>query len=142
WPAGRALAVAAVLAVTLVGAGACAFDPQGERAGMDTARPVAAEQSTGASASPAPDQHTPSPPSAPKPSATSASPATSAKPASPKSAAPAGCPQGEHQRQVEAYLAQLGGFGTVTVDGVQSAADCAAIKKFQQRYGIRPAAGR
>ncbi|MBX6723299.1 MAG: hypothetical protein IRY92_08695, partial [Dactylosporangium sp.] len=46
WPAGRALAVAAVLAVTLVGAGACAFDPQGERAGMDTARPVAAEQST------------------------------------------------------------------------------------------------
>jgi hypothetical protein len=146
WPTGRALAVAAVLAVTLVGVGACAFDPQGERAGTDTARPVAAEQSTGASASPAPDQHTTSPPPAPTPSATSARPATSAKPtaqpASPKTAAPAGCPQGEHQRQVEAYLAQLGGFGTVTVDGVQSAADCAAIKKFQQRYGIRPAAGR
>jgi hypothetical protein len=30
----------------------------------------------------------------------------------------------------------------VTVDGLQSAADCNAIKKFQQRYGIRPAAGR
>jgi lipoprotein-anchoring transpeptidase ErfK/SrfK len=43
---------------------------------------------------------------------------------------------------VEKYLAQLGGFGQVTVDGTQSAADCAAIKKFQQRYGISPAAGR
>ena len=34
------------------------------------------------------------------------------------------------------------GSGTVTVDGRQSAADCAAIKKFQQRYDIRPAEGR
>jgi peptidoglycan hydrolase-like protein with peptidoglycan-binding domain len=52
------------------------------------------------------------------------------------------------QREVETYLAQLGGsglgisVGQVTVDGIQSAADCAAIKKFQQRYGISPAAGR
>jgi hypothetical protein len=52
------------------------------------------------------------------------------------------CPEGEHQRDVEEYLDRLGGFGSVTVDGVQSAVDCKAIKKFQQRYGIRPAAGR
>ena len=53
-----------------------------------------------------------------------------------------GCPQGEHQRAVEQYLAKLGGFGQVTVDGRQSAADCTAIKKFQRRYDIRPAHGR
>ncbi|WP_244218726.1 L,D-transpeptidase family protein [Micromonospora arida] len=54
----------------------------------------------------------------------------------------AGCPQGQHQRAVETYLTRLGGFGAVTVDGRQSAADCAAIKKFQKRYGIRPVEGR
>ncbi|GAB3964673.1 L,D-transpeptidase family protein [Plantactinospora veratri] len=51
-------------------------------------------------------------------------------------------PTGERQREVEGYLARLGGFGAVTVDGRQSAADCAAIKKFQRRYDIRPAEGR
>jgi lipoprotein-anchoring transpeptidase ErfK/SrfK len=53
----------------------------------------------------------------------------------------AGCATGKYQRQVETYLTKLGGFGTMTVDGRQSAADCAAIKKFQSRYGIRPAQG-
>jgi peptidoglycan hydrolase-like protein with peptidoglycan-binding domain len=53
-----------------------------------------------------------------------------------------GCPQGENQREVETYLARLGGFGKITVDGKQSAEDCAAIKKFQRRYDIRPAEGR
>ena len=43
---------------------------------------------------------------------------------------------------METYLARLGGFGTLTVDGRQTDADCAAIKKFQQRYDIRPAEGR
>jgi lipoprotein-anchoring transpeptidase ErfK/SrfK len=62
-------------------------------------------------------------------------PAVAAKAAS-------GCASGPHQRQVEGYLKKLGGFGPVTVDGRQSAADCAAITKFQKRYGIQPAVGR
>jgi peptidoglycan hydrolase-like protein with peptidoglycan-binding domain len=43
---------------------------------------------------------------------------------------------------VETYLARLGGFGMITVDGKQSAADCAAIKRFQRRYGISPVDGK
>ena len=56
-------------------------------------------------------------------------------------AAAAGCSTGKYQKQVEGYLKKIGGYGTVTVDGKQSAADCAAIKKFQKRFGIQPAAG-
>jgi lipoprotein-anchoring transpeptidase ErfK/SrfK len=56
-------------------------------------------------------------------------------------AAAASCATGKYQKQVEGYLKKLGGFGSVKVDGKQSAADCKAIKKFQSRYGIRPAAG-
>jgi lipoprotein-anchoring transpeptidase ErfK/SrfK len=56
-------------------------------------------------------------------------------------AAAASCQTGRYQKQVEGYLKKLGGFGSVTVDGKQSAADCAAIKRFQSRYGIRPVAG-
>ena len=55
--------------------------------------------------------------------------------------AAAACQTGKYQKQVEGYLKKLGGFGSVTVDGKQSAADCAAIKKFQSRYGIKPVAG-
>jgi lipoprotein-anchoring transpeptidase ErfK/SrfK len=55
--------------------------------------------------------------------------------------AAAGCATGKYQKSVEGYLKKLGGFGAVKVDGRQSAADCAAIKKFQKRYGILPAAG-
>ena len=56
-------------------------------------------------------------------------------------AAAASCATGKYQKQVEGYLKQLGGFGSVTVDGKQSAADCAAIVKFQKRFGIQPAKG-
>ncbi|MET0423556.1 MAG: L,D-transpeptidase family protein [Actinoplanes sp.] len=56
-------------------------------------------------------------------------------------AAAAGCATGKYQKQVETYLKKIGGFGAVTVDGKQSAADCTAIKKFQQRFGIKPAQG-
>ena len=56
-------------------------------------------------------------------------------------AAAASCATGKYQKQVEGYLKQLGGYGTVTVDGKQSAADCAAIVKFQKRFGISPAKG-
>jgi lipoprotein-anchoring transpeptidase ErfK/SrfK len=55
-------------------------------------------------------------------------------------AAAKSCATGKYQRQVEGYLKQLG-YRSVKVDGKQSAADCAAIRKFQARYGIRPAAG-
>ena len=56
-------------------------------------------------------------------------------------AAASGCATGKYQKQVEGYLKKLGGYGAVTVDGKQSAADCAAIKKFQKRFGIQPAQG-
>ncbi|WP_245908015.1 L,D-transpeptidase family protein [Pseudosporangium ferrugineum] len=76
--------------------------------------------------------------------AAAASPVTAAAPVAAvvvTRAAAASCATGRYQKQVEGYLKKLGGFGAVTVDGRQSAADCKAIKKFQSRYGIRPAAG-
>ncbi|MEV6371057.1 L,D-transpeptidase family protein [Micromonospora musae] len=136
----------ALVVVTLVGAGACALDPQAGGSGGGGAAPVgAAEQVSGASAAPGPDQPPATTPTKPKPKATPTRMAPPTKPTpkpKPSTGAPSGCPQGEHQRAVEAYLAQLGGFGRVTVDGRQSAADCAAIKKFQKRYDIRPVQGR
>jgi lipoprotein-anchoring transpeptidase ErfK/SrfK len=56
-------------------------------------------------------------------------------------AAAASCATGKYQKQVEGYLKKLGGYGTVTVDGKQSEADCKAIIKFQKRFGIQPAKG-
>jgi peptidoglycan hydrolase-like protein with peptidoglycan-binding domain len=90
-----------------------------------------------ASASPTPAAASPSAEPSTQPSA---KPTT--KPSSPPSKAPTSCPQGPNQKSVEAALAKLGQWGPVTVDGVQSAQDCAAIKKFQQRFGILPANGR
>jgi peptidoglycan hydrolase-like protein with peptidoglycan-binding domain len=137
--AARVLALATVV---LVGAGACAFDPQSDGPGAAAPESVAAtERVSGASAVPTPDQPTGSPSAEPSRTATPKPPAQpTTTPPSPTGFT--GCPQGEHQRAVETYLARLGEFGTVTVDGKQSAADCAAIKKFQRRYGISPAAGR
>ncbi|GIG90843.1 L,D-transpeptidase family protein [Plantactinospora endophytica] len=136
-----------LVAVALFGAGACAFDPQSDQSGAEGLPPVeaAAENATGASAPPAPDRGeaaTPSPRTTPR-KTTPTTKAPTKKPArssSPKP--PAGCPQGDRQREVEGYLAKLGGFGKIVVDGRQSAADCSAIKKFQRRYDIRPAEGR
>ncbi|MET8229703.1 L,D-transpeptidase family protein [Micromonospora sp. NPDC005298] len=138
----------ALLVVVLVGAGACAFDPQSGGSGGGGAAPAgAAEQVTGASGTSGPDQRgrptptapTPKPTRKPTPKPTGRAPTPTA---APSTSTVAGCPQGQHQRAVETYLARLGGFGAVTVDGRQSAADCAAIKKFQKRYGIRPVEGR
>ncbi|MFJ8579224.1 L,D-transpeptidase family protein [Micromonospora sp. NPDC093277] len=143
----RAVALAMVV---LVGVGACALDAQGDGTGVAAQVPVGVTEPSGASApAPTPGQPTGSPsaepsraaapestgPATPKPSRTTAAP-------KPSASGFTGCPQGEQQRAVEGYLAELGGFGTVTVDGKQSAADCAAIKKFQVRYGISPASGR
>jgi hypothetical protein len=135
----------------VAGTGACAFEPQREEAGPDRVQQVNAAEATGASAAPGPGRSSSlgEPPPSPSGAASakpSRSPATSpsAKPKPKPKPKPSrtGCPQGENQAEVEKYLAQLGGFGTLTVDGKQSDADCAAIKKFQQRYGISPAAGR
>ncbi|WP_433389369.1 L,D-transpeptidase family protein [Micromonospora sp. KLBMP9576] len=146
----------ALAVVTLVGAGACTFDPQaGGGGGGGPAAAGAAERATGASGTPGPGRRAQPGTTKAKPKARPTKPARNtaeptpgtAKPTSPAAkptAAPraAGCPRGEHQREVEAFLARLGGYGAVTVDGRQSAADCAAIKRFQQRYDIRPAHGR
>ena len=56
-------------------------------------------------------------------------------------AAAASCATGKYQKQVEGYLKKIGGYGTLTVDGKQSPADCRAIVKFQKRFGIQPAKG-
>ncbi|MEW2426705.1 L,D-transpeptidase family protein [Micromonospora sp. NPDC047644] len=138
----------ALVVVVLVGAGACAFDPQSGGSGGGGAAPAgAAEQATGAGDTSGPDQHGRPTPAAPttKPSRKpTPKPTRTAPTTTPGTGTPtvAGCPQGQHQRAVETHLARLGGFGAVTVDGRQSAADCAAIKKFQKRYGIRPVEGR
>jgi lipoprotein-anchoring transpeptidase ErfK/SrfK len=144
------LTLGAAAVAVLVGAGAYAFGPA--RAAASQQERVAAAGKTGASASPSsgptvgpptPTESTPgkAPTSAPPVPPPPSRPATSAPPPAP-AAQPAGCPQGDRQRDVEAALAQIGGYGSVTVDGVQSADDCTAIKKFQSRYGISPAQGR
>jgi lipoprotein-anchoring transpeptidase ErfK/SrfK len=136
------MAVAAAIVVAVaVGAGANAFGSS--RSGvvvrwLDSAAPADA---SGASASPGPTQAAASPSSQPPVSPTSG-PTSSPTPTQSKSAAPTGCPQGDKHQQVEVYLAEIGSYGPVTVDGKQSDADCAAIKKFQSRFGISPANGR
>jgi lipoprotein-anchoring transpeptidase ErfK/SrfK len=135
---GRSLRLAAVAVVALFGVGACALESQPDQAGGDPQSVGAGQGATGASASPDPAAY---PPVEPTPSASS-KPATTTKPPKPKKTTKPGCPQGDSQRAVETVLAKMGTFGKVTVDGKQSDADCAAIKKFQERYGIRPAAGR
>ncbi|WP_435204243.1 L,D-transpeptidase family protein [Micromonospora sp. bgisy143] len=138
----------ALVVVVLVGTGACTFDPRSGGSGGGGAAPVgAAEQASGASGTSGPAQHGRPTPASPAPRSTTPPPKkTTPKPtptgSKPKPTTAGGCPQGQHQRAVETYLARLGGFGAVTVDGRQSAADCAAIKKFQKRYGIRPVEGR
>jgi lipoprotein-anchoring transpeptidase ErfK/SrfK len=120
------LSVAAVTVV--VGAGAYVFG---------SARAAAAQQrlpgpvtvTTGESTSPRPTTV-----SEPSPAPTSA-PTVSAP-------VPAECQGGDRQREVEASLARIDGYGSVTVDGVQTAEDCNIIKSFQARYGISPALGR
>jgi hypothetical protein len=124
---------AALIGAVLMGALAACQPATPQAAGDPTLSP-ASEASTA-----------PTPSSAPQPStqpSTQPSAQPSTKPSTSPSKTPAGCPQGPNQKAVETALAKLGTWGPVTVDGVQSAADCTAIKKFQQRYGISPANGR
>ena len=124
---GLGLRLVASAVVTLVGTGACAFGPQRVEAGTGVSRPATAGlTATGAGAAPGPG--------------TESTPTGFYEAAAVGAAA--SCPQGEYQQIVEAYLRKIGGFGPVIVDGKQSATDCAAIKKFQLRFGISPPEGR
>ncbi|MFU8854008.1 L,D-transpeptidase family protein [Micromonospora sp. SL1-18] len=128
--------VVALATVVLFGVGACALDPQSDGSGAAAPVPVGLTETTsGASAPPTPDQ-----PAQPV-SAQTGQTVTVSNTVTTASGTTS-CPKGEYQREVEQYLNKLGGFGTLTVNGKQSAADCAAIKKFQRRYGISPVAGR
>jgi lipoprotein-anchoring transpeptidase ErfK/SrfK len=136
---GRLLAAAVVV---VVGAGACAFAPSREKAQGDPPAPVTAAGVTGASAPPGPaDQQVAAQPTAAPEPAKQPATAPTKKPVTPPKKKP-GCPTGDRQREVETALARLAAYGAVTVDGKQSDADCAAIKKFQKRFGISPAEGR
>ncbi|MDI6101396.1 L,D-transpeptidase [Actinoplanes sp. NEAU-A12] len=63
-----------------------------------------------------------------------ATPAAATSPSTP-------CATGRWQHDIERDLDSLGGYGAVTVDGRQSPGDCATIRAFQHRFGIRPAGG-
>lgn len=118
--------LAAGAVVTLVGAGACAFESAGDGVfGVATA--------TGASVAAGPAERM---------VLTSHAVTTAVTTTAAAVKAATNCPTGERQREVERYLARLGGFGKIKVDGRQSPGDCAAIKRFQARYGIRPVQGR
>jgi hypothetical protein len=137
-----AVALGVIAAVVAVGAGANAFGPSRSRAVASQLGSAAPADTSGASASPgqAPPTANPSPP-APSPAAPSRT-ATPAASQPPKQTPSAGCGQGDKQQQVEEFLAQIGSFGPISVDGQQSDADCATIKKFQARFGISPANGK
>lgn len=123
-------------AATLTLAAACGPNGQSEaqRPGFVSA--------TGDLPSPEPAPSVP-PSAAPSPTAVASPKPTKSPTAKPtKSPTAASCPQGEYQKDVEQALATLGGYGAVTVDGKQSAADCTAIKKFQKRFDIRPYNGK
>src|SRR5688572_932385 len=66
------------------------------------------------------------------PDPAAATPPAPAGPGAGGGAAPAGCQQGEKQREVEVALGALGSYGPVIIDGLQSPTDCATILKFQQ----------
>jgi len=72
----------------------------------------------------------PEPSSSPEPEPTTAPPD-----------GPPPCPTGPYQLEVEQALASTGHYGRITVDGQQSAEDCATIIGFQTRMGIEPANG-
>jgi lipoprotein-anchoring transpeptidase ErfK/SrfK len=120
------LSVAAVAVV--VGAGVYVFG-SARAAVAQQQLPGTVTDPTGVSTSPGPTTvEVPSP--APTPAPTTLAPV------------PAGCRDGDRQQEVETSLAQVDGYGSVVVDGVQTAADCDTIKSFQTRYGIGPALGR
>jgi lipoprotein-anchoring transpeptidase ErfK/SrfK len=140
--AAAAIAAAAVLGA--VGAGIYASIPYataGEQKAVAAQAPPL--PSASASSVPVPDAEKPAPAALrDTPPAAPSVPASSAPAAKPAAPATGPCAQtGPAQLAVEKYLAAHPDFGPVTVDGQQSAGDCAAIKKFQTRYGVQPVAG-
>jgi lipoprotein-anchoring transpeptidase ErfK/SrfK len=133
-----AIALSVVAAVVAVGAGASAFGPsRSDVVAYELDAQAATVDASGASASPGPTANPPAvTPSQPAPTTGAAKTPTKAP-----SKAPTACKQGDKQLPVEQFLAQIRSYGPVTVDGRQSPADCATIKKFQSRFGISPANG-
>ncbi|NUO55218.1 MAG: L,D-transpeptidase family protein [Hamadaea sp.] len=125
----RAVAVIASAAAALFALTACQPDSQAG-GGSPTLAPVA---ETSAIASPSASPSTASPSPTPTPSKT-VTPS--------KTTTTSSCQQGPRQKEVETALAKLGTWGPIVVDGHQTDADCATIKKFQKRFGISPANGR
>lgn len=130
----RILVGAGVLIALLLGVGACASGGDGESLSSQAATGVSEPTPSVSSESPG------SPPGGTVPSETASSSAAPQPGRSTPGAA--ACPVGDKQRETEEYLRAIGTFGTVTVDGVQSTADCDVIVKFQKRFGISPASGK
>lgn len=133
------ITAAVIAAVGLIAGGTYAFAGDDKPAGQSATE-------TGPSDSPYEPRVGPTdgsePPASASPSPTENSVTPSPSASSPdKPKADHGCPIGSKQKQVEDLLIKLGGWGDITADGEQSKADCAAIKKFQKRYDIRPAEG-
>src|SRR5687768_16448229 len=100
--------------------------------------PSKSDGAAGPSAVPVVDSTpTASPTTSPTPDASPTAQEPSSPPPPPKPA----CKDGKHQLEVEQILNDLGGYGKLSADGHQSDSDCAAIKKFQTRFGLRPIDG-
>jgi lipoprotein-anchoring transpeptidase ErfK/SrfK len=125
----RSILITATAVVALMAAGAGAYAYAGDDSSGGSASPSAPSPSTSVSDSA----------DSPSPSAEATQPQDSESP-QPTADHDCGKP-GEYQEKVEGILDDLGGYGTVFVDGKQSKEDCAAIVKFQKRMGIQPAEG-
>jgi len=128
-------ALAAVTALTLTGCGQL----------VETNPRLRSIAETGAQApvvpTPTSTPTTTAPTEEPPPPTEEPPPPTEEPPPPPPDPGPPPCPPGDFQFEVEQALAQVGNYGHVTVDGVQSAEDCATIIAFQTRMGIQPAEG-
>ena len=137
--ASSAVAVVATAAAALIGLGAVSY-------AVDTVPHLLADSSPAAPATPAPAKAggsfvvvTKAKTSAPARAANGQAKPTTARPTAPPRVAP--CTTGSRQRELETALATLPDYAGVVVDGRQSPADCAVIRRFQQRFGIEPTAG-